>query len=32
MRWLAQQLACPLLTFDQKRLNLFPTVAVKPNS
>jgi predicted nucleic acid-binding protein len=29
---LAQQLACPLLTFDQKLLNLFPTVAVKPGS
>ena len=27
---LAQQLACPLLTFDRKLLQLFPDVAVKP--
>jgi hypothetical protein len=29
---LAQQLACPLLTFDHKLLQLFPQVAVKPGS
>jgi predicted nucleic acid-binding protein len=29
---LAQQLACPLLTFDRKLLQLFPEVAVKPVS
>ena len=29
---LAQQLACPLLTFDRKLLQLFPQVAVKPGS
>jgi predicted nucleic acid-binding protein len=29
---LAQQLACPLLTFDRKLLQLFPEVAVKPGS
>jgi predicted nucleic acid-binding protein len=27
---LAQQLECPLLTFDRKLLGLFPDVAVKP--
>lgn len=29
---LAQQLQCPLLTFDRKLLQLFPDVAVKPGS
>ena len=29
---LAQQLQCPLLTFDRKLLELFPDVAVKPGS
>ena len=29
---LAQQLECPLLTFDRKLLELFPDVAVKPGS
>lgn len=29
---LAQQLACPLLTFDRKLLELFPDVALKPGS
>jgi predicted nucleic acid-binding protein len=29
---LAQQLACPLLTFDGKLLQLFPDVALKPGS
>ena len=29
---LAQQLQCPLLTFDRKLLQLFPEVAVKPGS
>jgi hypothetical protein len=29
---LAQQLACPLLTFDRKLLQLLPQVAVKPGS
>jgi predicted nucleic acid-binding protein len=29
---LAQQLECPLLTFDRKLLQLFPEVAVKPGS
>jgi predicted nucleic acid-binding protein len=29
---LAQLLACPLLTFDRKLLQLFPDVAVKPGS
>lgn len=29
---LAQQLACPLLTFDRKLLRLFPDVAVQPGS
>lgn len=29
---LAQQLACPLLTFDRKLLQLFPEVAVQPGS
>ncbi|MEX1317849.1 MAG: type II toxin-antitoxin system VapC family toxin [Synechococcaceae cyanobacterium] len=29
---LAQQLACPLLTFDRKLLQLFPDVAVQPGS
>lgn len=29
---LAQQLACPLLTFDRKLLQLFPEVALKPGS
>lgn len=29
---LAQKLACPLLTFDRKLLQLFPEVAVKPGS
>ena len=29
---LAQQLNCPLLTFDRKLLQLFPDVAVKPGS
>lgn len=29
---LAQQLHCPLLTFDRKLLELFPDLAVKPGS
>lgn len=29
---LAQQLQCPLLTFDRKLLQLFPEVTVKPGS
>jgi len=29
---LAQQLACPLLTFDRKLLQLFPDVAIRPGS
>ncbi|KEF42167.1 MAG: hypothetical protein ER33_07340 [Cyanobium sp. CACIAM 14] len=29
---LAQQLACPLLTFDRKLLQLFPELALKPGS
>ena len=29
---LAKQLECPLLTFDRKLLELFPDVAVKPES
>jgi predicted nucleic acid-binding protein len=29
---LSQQLSCPLLTFDRKLLELFPEVAVKPDS
>jgi predicted nucleic acid-binding protein len=29
---LAQLLACPLLTFDRKLLQLFPDLAVKPGS
>jgi predicted nucleic acid-binding protein len=29
---LAQQLQCPLLTFDRKLLQLFPDVALKPGS
>jgi predicted nucleic acid-binding protein len=29
---LAQQLQCPLLTFDRKLLQLFPEVALKPGS
>jgi predicted nucleic acid-binding protein len=29
---LAQQLACPLLTFDRKLLQLFPEVALQPGS
>ena len=29
---LAKQLACPLLTFDRKLLQLFSQVAVKPGS
>jgi predicted nucleic acid-binding protein len=29
---LAQQLACPLLSFDRKLLQLFPDVTVKPGS
>jgi len=29
---LAQQLACPLLTFDRKLLQIFPEVAVQPGS
>ncbi len=29
---LAQQMQCPLLTFDRKLLQLFPDVAVKPGS
>jgi predicted nucleic acid-binding protein len=29
---LAQELQCPLLTFDRKLLRLFPDVAVKPGS
>ena len=29
---LAQQLQCPLLTFDRKLLQLFPEVAVQPGS
>ena len=29
---LAQQLNCPLLTFDRKLLQLFPDVALKPGS
>ena len=29
---LAQQLACPLLTFDRKLLQFFPEVAVQPGS
>jgi len=29
---LAQQLNCPLLTFDRKLLQLFPDVAVKPGT
>ncbi|MEY3768353.1 MAG: hypothetical protein RLZZ11_1423 [Cyanobacteriota bacterium] len=29
---LAQELSCPLLTFDRKLLQLFPTVAVQPGS
>jgi len=29
---LAQQLNCPLLTFDRKLLQLFPEVALKPGS
>jgi predicted nucleic acid-binding protein len=29
---LAQQMQCPLLTFDRKLLQLFPEVAVKPGS
>ena len=29
---LAQQLQCPLLTFDRKLLQLFPELAVKPGS
>ncbi len=29
---LAQQMQCPLLTFDRNLLQLFPDVAVKPDS
>jgi hypothetical protein len=29
---LAQQMQCPLLTFDRNLLQLFPEVAVKPGS
>ena len=29
---LAQQMQCPLLTFDRKLLQLFPDVAVNPGS
>jgi predicted nucleic acid-binding protein len=29
---LANQLNCPLLTFDRKLLQLFPEVALKPGS
>jgi predicted nucleic acid-binding protein len=29
---LAQQLDCPLLTFDSKLLQLFPNVAIRPGS
>jgi predicted nucleic acid-binding protein len=29
---LAQQLACPLLTFDRKLLQLFPDVVIRPGS
>jgi predicted nucleic acid-binding protein len=29
---LAQQLQCPLLTFDRKLLQLFPDVALQPGS
>jgi len=29
---LAEELSCPLLTFDRKLLQLFPSVAVQPNS